>query len=678
MFNGPSLLRRLLPLIQTRMHTTYLTRADKIFIQSIPSPPSWPNIASFSPIQSPPTLQWEECNESKRRLRVIIHQFQDRIIFNRRRMIQWPPSEECILSTLSPSEYFYALMCPIHDFFNQMSNKSRVRTPVGFAKIDLGDSMYGLIYTTADFDRFEISPPMIVLIPDKLFNADGTITWRVEHALRKVLDRNKFRSPSIVITNLTEIAVFFPSDGWQYTNHAFARVPTTHPAAALRVIATACTLAAHRFDIDYFAIPDIEPEIDDTLVHPEGPPQNPATPLLPDEQLFPTCRRNLDFDHATLVRDRERALQFFRWNKHTRQTKSKLVAHPKDTLSAVTHKLGISTPPESVSFPVHPYDASELPPDAMEHLQSIRRNSPLLIAGLADALQNSKSFLVNILDVVDAGSTELGFSTVYRCHITAIDDVLVHECPPLCLKLFDDRFQPLDPDPEAAVPSWFYPVIYAEKHAVNEAAAYHKLRSVQGTVIPWFYGNHQFSLPDGTLLNGLLMEYIDGHTLNSDFVLASGREAQVQMIQSCRHAVRVLNAGDVTQRDWHPRQALIHTNAATGLPYAVFLDFAYTTQTWDVDAPNYMGNYFDVFTLLLGQLGPVAFDADLVLDHFGDPDEWDYCPGSYIGTRKGRKKPLVKRGIFPFLLPLENESGTQLKVRKNTGEVKLIAAPTSK
>ena len=126
-------------------------------------------------------------------------------------------------------------------------------------------------------------------------------------------------------------------------------------------------------------------------------------------------------------------------------------------------------------------------------------------------------------------------------------------------------------------------------------------------------------------------------------------------IQSCRHAQRVLNAGDVTQRDWHRGQILIHTNVVTGLPYAVLLDFANTTQTWDVEAPNYMGNYFDMFKVLLSHWRPVALDADLVLDHFGDPDDWDDFPRSDIATPTGWKKQLRQQSIFPFILPLAEE-----------------------
>jgi hypothetical protein len=56
---------------------------------------------------------------------------------------------------------------------------------------------------------------------------------------------------------------------------------------------------------------------------------------------------------------------------------------------------------------------------------------------------------------------------------------------PLCLKLFDDRFQPLqspDEDDEElnddTLPQWFVPVICAETYALNEVFAYDKLLPV--------------------------------------------------------------------------------------------------------------------------------------------------------------------------------------------------------
>ena len=301
------------------------------------------------------------------------------------------------------------------------------------------------------------------------------------------------------MTNFAEIAVFFLPRSEQ-AEHTFVRVPTTQPASALRVIATACVLDALPFP-QYFNAPEIDLEIDETLVHPEGPPQDPHSPLLPDEHVFSKFNRNSAFDHATLVRDRERALQFFRWNKYMRETKSKLVAHPDDTLRAMTNESGIHMPPEAALTPVYPYDASELPPNTMNHLQTIQRDSPLVIAGLQDTFQQSSAFTVKILDIIDGGAAVRGICTVYRCALSTIDGVPVRNSPSLCLKLFDDRFQPLeDLYPDDPIPRWFDPVTYAEGYAVTEALAYNKLRPAQGTVIPWFYGNHQVNTESTKLM----------------------------------------------------------------------------------------------------------------------------------------------------------------------------------
>ncbi len=40
--------------------------------------------------------------------------------------------------------------------------------------------------------------------------------------------------------------------------------------------------------------------------------------------------------------------------------------------------------------------------------------------------------------------------------------------------------------------------------------------------------------------------------------------------------------------------------------------------------------------------------SDLVLDHYGEPDEWDVVVGSIRGPGR-RLKRLKKRNIFPFI-----------------------------
>jgi hypothetical protein len=325
--------------------------------------------------------------------------------------------------------------------------------------------------------------------PDNLFDSKGTITPRVEYALSKALEY-KPSAPSIIMTNFEDIAVFHPR-AWNSLELGFEKISTTLPPLALRVISTAylqCALGHW----GYINTPDPNMEVDNTLILPEGPPQDPNQPLLPDEQIFATYHRHSDFDIETLVRDRARALQFFRWQEEVQRRYSKVVAHPNDTLTALTNQVGQIIPDV---HPLYPYDASKIPADTAEHLASIQRESPLVTADLGESLKRSKTFTLKIQSILAEGSPG-GICTVYRCQITSIDKTPVSS-PSLCLKLFDDRFQLLrrpDEDDEQldeTLPRWFDLFAIAEMYAVNEAFAYEKLRPVQGSVVPWFYGTHQ-------------------------------------------------------------------------------------------------------------------------------------------------------------------------------------------
>jgi hypothetical protein len=143
--------------------------------------------------------------------------------------------------------------------------------------------------------------------------------------------------------------------------------------------------------------------------------------------------------------------------------------------------------------PIYPLDTSEIPTDTTAHLKATRRESPLVTAEIAESFGQSKSFKLRIQSILTDGSKH-DLYTVYRCEITSIDDNPVSS-PSLCLKLFDDRFQPL-PSPigdveDLDVPRWFDTVIFAEVYALDEAFAYDKLRPVQGSVVPWFYSTYQ-------------------------------------------------------------------------------------------------------------------------------------------------------------------------------------------
>ena len=63
-------------------------------------------------------------------------------------------------------------------------------------------------------------------------------------------------------------------------------------------------------------------------------------------------------------------------------------------------------------------------------------------------------------------------------------------------------------------------------------------------------------------------------------------------IQSCLHAARVQDVADVSQTDWHSGQVILYTNPNTKLDHAILIDFASTTQTWELHEPNHIESYF--------------------------------------------------------------------------------------
>jgi hypothetical protein len=131
--------------------------------------------------------------------------------------------------------------------------------------------------------------------------------------------------------------------------------------------------------------------------------------------------------------------------------------------------------------------------DTNAHLKVIQRESPLAVAGIGKRLEKSQNFTIEILETISENRT-YGMSSVYLCQITSIDSQSVSS-PTLCLKLFDDRFrQPKIPREGSYYLDYFAGLQDAPSLALNEAQIYDKLRPVQGSIIPWFYGVHQVCL----------------------------------------------------------------------------------------------------------------------------------------------------------------------------------------
>ncbi|KAF8162116.1 hypothetical protein BJ912DRAFT_1006667 [Pholiota molesta] len=633
--------------IRYRMCSTSPTYPTQIFSKAVPHPQPWPTPIpplSSGSWSSSSSREWKEAENNEKTIRRALSNFQRALRFAHKRKVDWPTAE-CDSSKLRPSEYLTTLLSPIANIFNQLHSPDVLKTPMEYIPLAFGESIYGATFKADEFEFRKLIPPIFLCLPGELFDSKGNVSSRVEYALFKAFEYSP-STPSIVVSNFEDIAIFSLS-GRSPPKPVFERVSTTQPSLALRVLAAAYLHRHIDRGGEYINLPPATIEVDESVVLPQGPPQDSNQPLLADEQIFKTHQRHSDFDFETLVRNRARALQFFRWHAHVRQQNSKVVARPHDTLVALTNEVGREVPDTG---PIFPYDASELPPDTTKHLELIHRASPLETAGIADLFERSKSFTLKIQDVIAEG-TEHGICTVYRCQITSIDNYPVTS-PSLCLKLFDDRFQLLnipneEDERDDLIARWFDVVAIAEDCAINEAFAYNKLRPAQGTVIPWFYGNHQFTLPDGTVLYGLLMEYTDGCTLGSEELSV---ERQINMIQSCHHATRVLDVADVSQCDWHSGQIIMYTNPITKIDHAILIDFASTTQTWHRDGPHRLSNYREVFFILVNC---DAFDVELVWKHFGDPDDWDPIVFRTVRHKGGNDWiTLQAREMFPYISDL--------------------------
>jgi hypothetical protein len=319
--------------------------------------------------------------------------------------------------------------------------------------------------------------------PDNLFAPDGTVTPGTGDALSKILQHTP-EVYCIIVTNFIEIAVFTPPRE-ERPGYTFERPKTTHFTLTLRAIS-----AASLFDLlprTFIHHPDIDTI---SIIH-EGPPQNPDEPLPSDQEVFDSCKRLADFDLITILRYPAWARQFFRWCQYAKEHKTS-ITRPGEILTAVTNDTGTLFPKDA--RPLFPFDLSELPVDTSTHLKTIQRESPLAVANIGQCLEESRNFTIEILKTISENSAD-GMSSVYLCQITSIDDQSVSS-PTLCLKLFDDRFQQIPiPEDELDYADYFANLDNAPSLALNEAQIYDKLRPVQGTIVPWFYGIHQVGRP---------------------------------------------------------------------------------------------------------------------------------------------------------------------------------------
>lgn len=275
---------------------------------------------------------------------------------------------------------------------------------------------------------------------------------------------------------------------------------------------------------------------------------DPSISLLPDEIIFKTNHRHLDFDLYTITTDRERALQFFRWKEHMAKSGTR-PTRVGDVLFGLTNNFLRNHLPLKPYFPAVEYTS-----DVLDHAHSIRRSNPLE-ADVSRRLASSNEFGIELIEDLSPQPL-VGQCTIYRCRIVSIDGERLNSSGDLCVKLFDDRFLPMS-TPEGVmlehfgIPSWFFEYEHSEDTIRFEHGAYDRLEQLQGSLIPTYFGAHtvrtrtsplysrkftyivsQFTVSNGHTLGGILLEYIKAEGMDKFPVKSLAEEDQVRLVST--------------------------------------------------------------------------------------------------------------------------------------------------
>ncbi|KAK7688658.1 hypothetical protein QCA50_008196 [Cerrena zonata] len=344
-----------------------------------------------------------------------------------------------------------------------------------------------------------------------------------------------------------------------------------------------------------------------------GPLPHPSSvPILPDSVIFAQYCRHSDFDYPLIYQSEEHGNQFLRWKEHMLTVVKSHFARSGDVLLGMTNRFAQLNPL------LRPYYPAVLPPKStMETFEKDRRSDPLCQFSLR--LSRSSSFTIRILreltESPDPAQTRP--CRTYVCQLLSTDNrSLPHYAPLLCLKLFDDRFYPLVYYSQ----SW----CTAEDLVRREIAVYTKLDFMQGSLIPYFYGAHLFTMSSGPPLYGILMEYIDMPTVSTERIKSLSEDEQLQLIRSARDGIRIFQYADISQHDWHRGQILIYRTAnGDNKPsvHCVFIDFASCTQStaaWEEHTRD------DILNSAYSLIGPDdVLSPELVARVYGRRELWD-------------------------------------------------------
>lgn len=294
----------------------------------------------------------------------------------------------------------------------------------------------------------------------------------------------------VILSDLNTLVIFHPPSGPDGLVVALEHGPKMADISVLRTIIAAYLNAALPKDV--YLWPLLTPDLfEDRLPH--GPSNDPTMAILPDDKVFATHQTHSDFDIPTVINHRLRAEQLVRWKVHMQATIPPHICAPGDTLRGQTWGFARRNSPLRPYYP-----ADDLPADTMSHMQAVQRPEPL-VGKARTTFASSDDFSLQLMQEL-APKAEGRLSRTFMCHLVSIDGV--ETVPPrrLCVKLLDDRFHDIGLTEEVLTTSdvkrWFYKFIYAEDFVRREVAAYEKLKLVQGSLIPWFYGAHRVSFFD--------------------------------------------------------------------------------------------------------------------------------------------------------------------------------------
>lgn len=320
----------------------------------------------------------------------------------------------------------------------------------------------------------------------KDFNASLCISPALSRLLRRAWDVNS--ESNIVITDMDSLIVFRPISSKTSGDLVYEHLKVTD-LSVIRIVIAGCL----RDTLPEGLYIEIKPhrEALDNMV-PAGVPIDPQTPTMSDDEVFATHRRHTDFDHYTLTHDRERALQFFRWKAWIKDNCSPVIATSRDVIKGITNGF---TRRNAELKPYYPAD--EPPSHTLDHISSAQRSCPLKAKDLLDKFNSSDTFTLELLEDLTQIQNS-GLCKTFTCRITSINKQAIGDMSPiLCIKLFDDRFYPMDPPDEEMMKvdfRWWWPrYTTSERQVQNEDMTYKRLALMQGSLIPRYYGSHLVS-----------------------------------------------------------------------------------------------------------------------------------------------------------------------------------------